>query len=756
MGFIPNSTGILHASVCVAVGRCVLGACVVRLCTCWQAGAASPVNQRKQQQRSHRGSRSSSSSPPPPLRTIWHVQEAGSSSKRHNGKIKLLTSGSAARTKLRTKPAPEATSMNSQWDVNRALTLAGFFNFLYGAGNACTIPFLTLYFRELGLSPPLVGIVIGLKHLITSLWAPLCSYLAKTYNKRKALISGSLLCSAGAGLVLTLVPPMSKDIVYTYCNMSQHPGKLLVATQVPYINKNSLSTVNTRPAPDDKMLSTETIGTASKDLLTAANLTDVYTPIKTYYPVHVPPVTDSRVGDVHIDTQQFNNVPSSVTLDGSAAEIALVEKMLEISTMNGPVKATRSPNTGIMNVKENFMRNDSSRRSSNFTFHTALMSLTETPYILKNLSGRWERAQDVSSQLLEGTEFLDSEHKVFLMVLGVVVLWELLAAPLGWMVDDSLYEYLDFVDAADKHGNLWIWNYLGTSVGACSIAIFVDQLNCFLSTNFPRSVVHFYGYASLITLTLLVSIFFPIHVSKKNEHINKTVKALSLIGSDGRTILSAVTVFLTGAIGSTVQNFLFWQMQDQGSNELYMGLSVAIGLVVEILLYFFKSKLLTALSGGGTVALSLSCLVAQLLYYSFLWDSWVVLPIQILCAFSNGALWWAVNMQADDIATPGTERSLHLVLKDLSYGCGASLGSFAGGFVVNSFGLAVLYRACSITLILWLILFLIVQSKLPRQKKINYSRLLAADSSDMSDSDDDKERDWLVKAMRDEHFNRNW
>ncbi|XP_053159506.1 major facilitator superfamily domain-containing protein 6-like isoform X2 [Hemicordylus capensis] len=644
-------------------------------------------------------------------------------------------------------------STNNQWDVNKALTLASLFHFLYGAGNACTVPFLTLYFRQLGLTAPLVGIIIGLKHLITSLWAPLCSYLAKTHNKRKALITGSLLCSVGAGLLLTLVPPLSKDIVYKYCNMSQHAGKLLTATHVPDISINSLSTINPNPSTDDKILSTGSLGVSFKNLVTTGKPTATSMPFKMFSSINTPSVINSGVNDIDIAKQQITASSSGMT-SASGKEVVSVEEMLESPTVNGPVKASRSPTIDIMNISENSEENGS--LNSHFTFHTSSVTFTKTPYALKNLSGRWERAQDVSSQLLQGTDFLDSEHQVFLMVLGAVVLWELLAAPLGWMVDDSLYEYLDFVDAADKYGNLWIWSYLGASVGVCSITVFVGQLNCFLSTNIPRFAVHFYGYALLITLSLLVSISFPIHLSKKNEHVNKTVKALNLIGSDGRTILSAVTVFLTGAIGSTVQNFLFWLMQDQGSSELFMGLSVAIGLIAEILLYIFKSRLLRALSSGGTVALSLSSLAAQLLYYSFLWNAWAVLPIQIFCAFSNGALWWAVNMLADDIATPGTERSLHLVLQGLSYGCGASLGSFAGGFVVNSFGLAVLYRACSITLILWLILFLIVQSKLPRQKKINYSRLLAADSSDVSDSDDDKERDWLVKAMKDENFTRNW
>ncbi|XP_061472498.1 major facilitator superfamily domain-containing protein 6-like isoform X1 [Rhineura floridana] len=660
----------------------------------------------------------------------------------------------STRTKLGTKVATEAMNTNTQWDVNKALTLASLFHFLYGAGNACTIPFLTLYFRQLGLTAPLVGIIIGLKHLVTSLWAPLCSYLAKTHNKRKVLISGSLLCSIGASLLLTVVPPLSKDIVYKYCNVSQHPHQLLMANQMPDVSVNNPSTMGISPASDDKTLSsTESLGMISKDLVTTGK--PMYVTFKISSTINIPSVING-VNDGGTGIQQVTDVPPGVTSDASGKEVSPKGQMLQTAFVNRSVKPTSSPTTDIMNIKEKFEENGSSERNTNFTFYTAPVPLTETVYVFRNLSGRWERAQDVSSQLLQGTDFLDSEHQVFLMVLGAVVLWELLAAPLGWMVEDSLYEYLDFVDAAEKYGNLWIWSYLGASVGVCSVAIFVDQLSCFLSSNIPRFAVHFYGYAMLLTLTLIVSVFFPIHVSRKNEHVNKTVKALNLIGSDGRTILSAVTVFLTGAIGSTVQNFLFWQMQDQGSNELYMGLSVAIGLIAEILLYIFKSKLLKALSGGGTVALSLSCLAAQLLYYSFLWNTWAVLPIQIFCAFSNGALWWAVNMLADDIATPGTERSLHLVLQGLSCGCGASLGSFAGGFVVKSFGLAVLYRACSITLILWLILFLIVQSKLPRQKRINYSRLLAADSSDMSDSDDDKERDWLVKAMKDENFSRNW
>ncbi|KAK0682734.1 MF6LB protein, partial [Pygoscelis papua] len=590
-------------------------------------------------------------------------------------------------------------AMSEQWDVGRALALSGLFRLLQGAGRACAAPFLTLYLRHLGLPAPLVGVVAGAKHLAAALWAPLCSRCPKGRRKRRLLVAGSLLGSAGASLLLTLIPPADGDAGYKYCNASQQLGDRGAAATVPGPGTSShMSAVTNAKAVSKEMVKTtaDVLIASRKPTLTSAAFQGLFG------------LTDTLekkgrgIGEGDTKTNGYSDGPSGWTTSLSLFKTTL-------PTVGGS-------------------------------------------YESGNLSGHQKSAQDVSFEAVQNI-FQDRAHQIFLMVLGAVVLWELLATSLEWTVDENLYEYLDFVDATDRYGKLWIWSYLGASVGACSIAIFVDQLNCFLSSTITHLAVHFYGYALLITLSLLVSVFFPIHVPKRTDHVNKTAKALALLWSDGRAILYAITVFLAGAAGSAVQNFLFWQMQDRGSSELYMGLSVAVGLLAEILLYFFKGKLLRTFSSIRIVAVSLSLLAVQLLCYSFLWTAWSVLLVQILSAFSSGALWWVVNMTVDDIATPGMERSLHAVLQSLCYGGGASLGSFAGGFVVKHFGLAVLYRVWCVCLVLWLFLILIVQSKLPRQKKINYSRLLAADSSDMSDSDEENERDWLVKAMKDESFN---
>ncbi|NXY91949.1 MF6LA protein, partial [Alcedo cyanopectus] len=99
-----------------------------------------------------------------------------------------------------------------------------------------------------------------------------------------------------------------------------------------------------------------------------------------------------------------------------------------------------------------------------------------------------------------------------------------------------------------------------------------------------RLAVHFYASAILTILSSLLAVAFPIHVPRKSSRANKTAKALGLLWSDRRAVLSAVTLCLAGAAASTGHNYLFWQLQDRGSSELYMGLSVAVGLLGEVFL----------------------------------------------------------------------------------------------------------------------------------------------------------------------------
>ncbi|XP_063817119.1 major facilitator superfamily domain-containing protein 6-like [Pseudophryne corroboree] len=622
-------------------------------------------------------------------------------------------------------------SATKQWDISKALAVASLFHFFHNFGKFCVIPFLTIFFRYLGLSPPLVGIVMGIKHIIYVFWAPLCSFVARSNRKRRLLITSSLFLSAGAGLALTFFPPLEKDVVLKYCNVSL-PWKDRLTTPAaldfemfgPDLNTSFVATV----APP----TTTTLATSMFTNLSHTTITNSV--MKTISASKTLEGSDATDVIAHLSSP----TPTSETFTLHQKRLKhvtnsrLPKKKVGISSSKLPARDTTSAQAH--QVEGNGSDSPALSPKPNASKHSV----------------HQKKVRDVSVSQSVQEYFLDKEHKTFLIVSGIIIVWAVFAAPLEWTADDSLYEYLDFVDATDRHNNVWFWRYMGACLGSCSIVFLIDNLSCFLIADIPQVYLHFYGYSAFMIITLILSTFYPIYVSKKSEHANKTIKALGLIGSDGRIILLSLTVFLTGAVGSTAHNFLFWQLQDIGSTELYMGASISLALFSEVVLHFFREQLLKAFSFKWTVAFSLGCLAVQFLYYSFLWTPWAVLPIQLLSAFSNGVLFWAVNSQAENVATPGTERSIQLVLHCLSHDCGASIGSFASGFIISSFSLPILYQACCVTLLLWLLVFLLVQPRLPHTKKINYSRLLAADNSDMSDSEDEQERDWLVKAMKDD------
>ncbi|NWH40669.1 MF6LB protein, partial [Chloropsis hardwickii] len=586
-------------------------------------------------------------------------------------------------------------AMSERWDVGRALALAALLRLLQGAARGCSAPFLPLYLRLLGLPAPLVGAAAGAR-LLAALAMSLCR--VPRGRARPLLLAGSVLGSAGASLALTLIPPAGGSGGSGGCERSLQlgmPGSL--------------------PSPLPSVLPSTPL-----------------VPVPTAVPGPVP--SPGRSSD-------RGSNPSALTPTGAVPRGAGRAAADVLAAGRKPARGS-STSPGLLGTAGALQEHG--RGLGEGLFKTALPTAGDA-----HVSGNLSDPRDVEAARSISQ---DREYQVFLMVLGAVVLWELLAASLEQSMDESVYEYLDFVDATDRHGRLWPWGSAGAAAGACGVSVLVDRLDCTLGASIPRLAVHFYGYAVLALLSLTVSLFFPGHVPRKGARAPGLAKALSLLRGHGRALLFAGTLFLVGAASSAGHNFLLWQLQDQGGSELLMGLWVALGPLAELALHPLRAQLLRALPGGRLEVLGLGALAAQLLGYSLLRAPWAALPVQALSGLSSGALGWRLEGTVGDTATPGTERALLALLRALGM-AGAGLGSLGGGFVLQRFGLPVLLRASCLGLGLWLLFFVIVQSRLPRQRKINYSRLLAADSSEMSDSEEENGKDWLVRAMKDESFN---
>ncbi|XP_041812498.1 major facilitator superfamily domain-containing protein 6-like [Chelmon rostratus] len=577
---------------------------------------------------------------------------------------------------------------NKQIDIKRALALAGSFNFLYCCARACLLPFLTLYFRQLGLTPAMTGIVMGTKHLITLVWGPVASLLSKHYNKRRAVINCSLVGSVAVALVLLLIPPTD------------------VRTQTSTCNASDLSS-----GPSQSLGGNQLMGSVTAPPQSGAS-----------FPAKTPP-----------DTEPASAATSKTHYDEDKSH----RQLSQGNQINGSVmhQTTDSVAAPVRNKRSDF----------------------------KPGSGEQLREKTMEEERMEGyfdflgsLKVMDPQHQLFFLVLIAVSVWESASAPLEWTADDGLYEYLDYADASDRYSSTGVWGLLGAVFGVGGAGLLVSQLSCLIADKTPRSAVHFYCYAGGAALALPLATHLPLYLNRKRDRANGLLKAMQLVRGSPRALLCAVTTLLVGVTGSAVDNFLLWQMQDHGSGELHMGLSLALALLSQTAFPLLAGRVSRLLSPGRVLTVGAACLGLQCFYYSFLWGPWAALPAQVLSCFSSGALWWAVKVQCEDVATPGAERSVRRIYGTLSLHLGSGLGSFAGGFAVQRFGLPWMFRGAAVGLMLWCVCLPLLQWKAPRQRRINYSRLLAADASEASDSESEQERDWLDKAMEDDRGNNNY
>ncbi|XP_058260674.1 major facilitator superfamily domain-containing protein 6-like [Hemibagrus wyckioides] len=373
----------------------------------------------------------------------------------------------------------------------------------------------------------------------------------------------------------------------------------------------------------------------------------------------------------------------------------------------------------------------------------------------RSLRKREQKQQEINMiqyEFLGSLKVMDTQHQMFFLIMIIIILWEFLAAPLTWAADDGLHEYLDFVDATERHRAIKPWTLLGIAGGMGCSGILVSFLYCLIGT-----VLHFYTYGLLMVLAMPLAALLPLYRHKREHVPGAGLKALHLVRGDSQALLCAITAVLTGIAGSVVSDFLLWQMQDLNATELQMGITLAFVPLCQAAFAPLNGCLTRLLKfHGRLLPLGILGLSLQCLSYSFLQIPWTILPSQVLAGISIGALWWSLEAQAADIASPGTELAVKRVFEALYLDLGAGLGSVAAGFVVQKFGIKVLFQGTAAMLGLWCITLAVLQWRIPRQRRINYSRLLAADASEMSESESEQDNDWLEKAIEEDKGNNNW
>lgn len=198
---------------------------------------------------------------------------------------------------------------------------------------------------------------------------------------------------------------------------------------------------------------------------------------------------------------------------------------------------------------------------------------------------------------------------------------------------------------------------------------------------------------------------------------DSTKMSMNILGDVG-SLLSSLPTFIfllwTIAVGmctGLVWQFLFWLLEDvakgnrdnlgscDGSDYIktLQGLVSAIQTFGgEIPFLFVSGHILKKLGHANIMSLVLFAFGVRFILYSFLTNAWWALPIEMFQGITFGMFYPTMTSYANIVSPPGTETTVQGLVGAVFEGVGTSMGSLIGGYLYNSYGGLITFRAFGI------------------------------------------------------------
>lgn len=244
----------------------------------------------------------------------------------------------------------------------------------------------------------------------------------------------------------------------------------------------------------------------------------------------------------------------------------------------------------------------------------------------------------------------------FTVVLISLSVGSLCFTPVTWVSKEALYEFLDDSDCAEKYRVHRLWSVLVAALSVFTVGKIVDSLPCYImKDDIGKIIVHFFAFYVIIGVAFIILFCTVIPERdrpRKQSPAELFMRTFYLIFQNKRMACGLAIVSLIGFVESTLQNFLFWKMQDLGGSESSMAAVVAVGLLAHIPVHCTGKVLVRKLGCLPLMSLAVAALGVKALYLGFLWAPWAAVPAQLTWVLTSG-LWTAVDSFSDEAKVSG-------------------------------------------------------------------------------------------------------
>lgn len=291
----------------------------------------------------------------------------------------------------------------------------------------------------------------------------------------------------------------------------------------------------------------------------------------------------------------------------------------------------------------------------------------------------------------------------FALVLLVAVLFSAFLAPVFPFADSATMFML--ADKKEMYGRVRVGGTIGFGVAAL-VAGFVVQ-------NYGLRFA-FWGAAALWLAALFVSQKFVYSPAKAGETPKGSVRTLL---TNRRWQMFLIVAFAGGLAFAVSNNYFFPYLRDLGANESTMGLSLTIGTLSEVPVFFFGNRLIRRFKPYGLLMLAMVITGVRFLLFGATTTPELVLLVQLLSGLTFPAMWMAGVAYSDENAPAGLGATAQGVFSAMVMGFGAAVGGFVGGPLLEGLGGRGLYLVFGVVVLIIVAAVALTHNRLPIEYK---------------------------------------
>jgi PPP family 3-phenylpropionic acid transporter len=297
--------------------------------------------------------------------------------------------------------------------------------------------------------------------------------------------------------------------------------------------------------------------------------------------------------------------------------------------------------------------------------------------------------------------------KTFIPVLAVLLLSVFMISPANSFADAATMTMLG--DQKNMYGRVRVGGTIGWGIFASIAGVVIEKHGLYLA---------FWSYAALMFISILVSQKFVFQDSKQDDVSIKY--GLRTLFSDRRLVLFLTTAFVCGMALMPINVFLSAYMAEYGIGESVLGYALGIATLSELPMLFYADRLLAKLKPHGMLILSMLATLTRLFLYAIFVTPTGILAFQLINGLTFASLWVAGVSYVNEIAPPGLSATAQGIFGATVFGFGSAAGGFLGAILLERVGGAHMYAFFSVLMLVAMVVYLLLERRLP---KVRYAQV---------------------------------